>query len=157
MRQIEVAFTGSRKGLSIRQKFSTNMILDCFFHNYDEITFYHGDCVGSDADFHDNILSLCFLYNNYMNINEKRIKVVLFPALTAEENRAHCVNDKRVFRFLTVVEKNPKKPLDRNKDIIFIPKFLIACPNKSETLRSGTWATVRKARELGKSVIVFEF
>jgi predicted Rossmann fold nucleotide-binding protein DprA/Smf involved in DNA uptake len=47
--------------------------------------------------------------------------------------------------------------LERNKDIVSESDFLIAAPDsKKERLRSGTWATVRHARKLGKRVMILE-
>lgn len=46
-------------------------------------------------------------------------------------------------------------PLDRNKNIVDWSEEMIACPNgDEEMLRSGTWATVRYARKVGKPLYV---
>jgi predicted Rossmann fold nucleotide-binding protein DprA/Smf involved in DNA uptake len=51
------------------------------------------------------------------------------------------------------VVHTPKAPLDRNRDIVDAAAVLIAAPKEmTETLRSGTWATVRYARKQGKQV-----
>jgi arginase family enzyme len=50
------------------------------------------------------------------------------------------------------VEKNY---LERNEDIVRDTDFLIACPEGSEVMRSGTWATVRYARKKGRTIVVF--
>lgn len=50
----------------------------------------------------------------------------------------------------------PTKPyLHRNQDIVDTCDILIACPStKHEVLRSGTWATIRYARKVGKLTII---
>ena len=46
-------------------------------------------------------------------------------------------------------------PLARNRDIVTACEILIAAPDGDEEyLRSGTWATVRYARQAHKSVIM---
>ena len=48
----------------------------------------------------------------------------------------------------------PKPYLKRNEDIVNKCDVLIACPidKNKEILRSGTWATIRKARKLNKTI-----
>lgn len=49
----------------------------------------------------------------------------------------------------------PKPYLERNLDIVLESSLLLALPNTyKEKLRSGTWATVRRARENGVPVIL---
>lgn len=59
--------------------------------------------------------------------------------------RAHLAYDE---------ERREKPPLERNKDIVKDGvDGLIAAPRESsEKLRSGTWATVRYARKLGRRI-----
>ena len=48
-----------------------------------------------------------------------------------------------------------KPPLDRNRDIVDACEVLIAAPKEmSETLRSGTWATIRYCRKVGKPLFI---
>ena len=48
-----------------------------------------------------------------------------------------------------------KRYLERNRDIVDACDILIACPRTlKEELRSGTWATVRYARKVGKPVAI---
>ena len=49
----------------------------------------------------------------------------------------------------------PKGYLDRNHDIVDAADVLIAAPSgTTEKRRSGTWATVRYARKLGRTICV---
>lgn len=60
--------------------------------------------------------------------------------------RAWCTGD------FTYPEKDY---LDRNRDIVNCTDILITCPSGyTEKLRSGTWATIRYARKIGKTVVI---
>lgn len=48
----------------------------------------------------------------------------------------------------------PAPPLVRNERIVLACDRIVACPRGAEELRSGTWATVRKAREHGKHTLI---
>ncbi len=90
---------------------------------------HHGDCVGWDeiADYLASKLG---------------IKRIAHPP-TDPKYRAFCKSD----------EIRPEFPyLTRNHHIIDETEILLACPNAPETLRSGTWATVRYARKMNKLV-----
>lgn len=58
---------------------------------------------------------------------------------------------------LGFVTEHPAKgdPLGRNRAIVASVDLLIAAPESdTEVLRSGTWATVRYARQAGKPVVM---
>jgi len=60
METIKIGFTGNRKGLTPIQEEEIILILD----KYDNMIVSHGDCIGSDTDFHN----LCMNYKNtHMN------------------------------------------------------------------------------------------
>jgi hypothetical protein len=48
----------------------------------------------------------------------------------------------------------PKPYLMRNKDIVDQTSILVAAPKGPEEKRSGTWATVRYARKLGRPIYI---
>jgi hypothetical protein len=51
----------------------------------------------------------------------------------------------------------PKRPLDRDWDIVEEANTLVAVPaNQKEEVRSGTWATVRYARKLNAPVVIIK-
>jgi hypothetical protein len=51
----------------------------------------------------------------------------------------------------------PKPPLARDRDIVNAVEFLIAAPKSDDqTLRSGTWTTIRYARKTGKEIWMLE-
>lgn len=137
MAQIKIGFTGNRYGLREDQKIQIIELLD----KYNDITVSHGDCIGSDTDFH----KLCISYK-YTH-PEKTITVHIYPP---DNPRLRGFNKGDVVM--------PEKPyLHRNMDIIKNSDLLIACPvdkNKEEQ-RSGTWSTIRQARKLKLTTHIF--
>jgi hypothetical protein len=137
MEQIKIGFTGNRYGLRPDQKTQIEDLLD----KYDHITVSHGDCVGSDTDFH--LLCIEYKYTH----PEKTVTVHIYPP---DNPRLRGFNKGDVVM--------PEKPyLDRNMDIIKNCDLLIACPvdkNKEEQ-RSGTWSTIRQARRLKLTTYIF--
>jgi hypothetical protein len=94
--------------------------------------FHDGDCVGSDDTAH--ALALGYEY-----------KTVLHPPNNPS---------KRAFNRAAIVRQN-KPYLERNHDIVDETDMLIATPGEfNEQLRSGTWATLRYARKLGRPIII---
>tara|TARA_Y100000034_G_scaffold137014_1_gene218432 strand:- start:3830 stop:4225 length:396 start_codon:yes stop_codon:yes gene_type:complete len=122
---MHTGFTGTRKGLSERQRNVLALLLrDCTFH--------HGDCEGADTEAHGIA-------------RENGCSVHLHPPIN-DSARAFCEAD---------VSEEPKEYLVRNHDIVDFSDVLIACPRqKKEQLRSGTWATIRYARKAGKSLMI---
>lgn len=98
---------------------------------------HHGDCQGSDSDFHDIIERMAM-----------GITIYIHPSNDATY---------RAFRgegeFDTIVLP-PKPPLIRNHDIVDVSNFIIATPAGPEIQRSGTWATVRYARSKHKPIVI---
>lgn len=127
--QIKIGFTGNRYGLTSEQKDQIIVILN----NYDNMIVSHGDCVGSDTDFHN----LCINYRN--EHPNKKIRIDIYPP-NNPILRAFNQPD-------LLMEQKPY--LQRNLDIIKNSSILIACPidKNKEELRSGTWSTIRKARQ----------
>jgi hypothetical protein len=136
MEPVKIGFTGNRIGINLEQKDSIINILD----KYTNLIVSHGDCVGSDTDFHN----LCIKYRNE-NPN-KNIKIHIYPP-TYPRYRAFNDGD-------LVMDEKPY--LQRNSDIINNSNILIACPidKNKEELRSGTWSTIRKARK-NKNILIY--
>jgi hypothetical protein len=136
MTELKYGFTGTRSGLNDSQKKSIIELLQKNTNN-GQIEIHHGDCVGADKDFHD----LCVSLSNKINI-----KIIIHPP-TDNKLRAYCKSD--------FIEKE-KEYLQRNKDIVNNSDILIACPFSSEEqLRSGTWSTIRYAKKLNKTVLMY--
>ncbi len=124
---IKIGFTGNRYGLNHEQKLQIISILD----KYNNFILSHGDCIGSDTDFHN--LSL-----NYKNKHpHKKIMIHIYPP-NDHKLRAFNIGD-------LIMDEKPY--LQRNLDIVKNSSILIACPidKYNEQLRSGTWYTIRKA------------
>ncbi len=125
---MKLGMTGNRNGITNEAK----AVLIDFINNNKIDEIHHGDCVGADKDFHD----VCA---------EHKLKIVIHPPNDAKM-RAFCVAD---------VILPEQKYLDRNHNIVDDADVLIAFPStKKETVRSGTWGTIRYARKKKKQIIV---
>jgi len=122
----KVGFTGTHHGMTAYQLRQLCLLL-C---EWDPNEFHHGDCVGADAVAHAVASKL-------------RIEVIVHPPVNTK-GRAFCQSD---------ICLPPKPYIKRNHDIVDATDVLIAAPHQpDEVLRSGTWATVRYARQHGKEV-----
>lgn len=127
---MHIGFTGTQKGMTVKQLEDLKVILSEL--NLTD-TIHHGDCIGADAELH----KLC---------SNMIVPVILHPP-TDPSKRAFCSG----------ICLLPKPYLTRNKDIVNSSDYLIAAPNTAkETLRSGTWSTIRYARKLGKRVVILQ-
>lgn len=126
--KISVGFTGTQRGMTGPQLESVMHLLD----SLKPVVVHHGDCIGADAAFHD----LC---------NQQNISIIIHPP-SQNRKRARC-------RGPNVTILPSKTFLARNRDIVDACEFLIAAPfEEKEVLRSGTWATVRYAKKIGRPV-----
>jgi len=130
---IRVGFTGTRVGLTFRQKVVLKGVLAEFVGKDPEgCEFHHGDCIGADAE-------TAWLAKGAGYI------VVVHPP-TDERLRAFAPGD-------LVLPAEPY--LDRNRAIVDVCSTLIAAPKDPfEQGRSGTWMTVRYAKRVGRPAIV---
>lgn len=128
--EIHLGFTGTREGMryfqlkefkSVMKDFcKRNLTTDKFFH--------HGDCVGADAQAHKVAMDLGFT-------------VIIHPP-TDTKFRAYSVGDSIL---------PPEDYLARNRAIVDASHLVIGAPKSSaEELRSGTWMTIRYARDKEK-------
>lgn len=120
--------TGSRHGMTAAQKETVGKIVLALLPS----RVHHGDCVGSDQQMHDLVRTLL-----------PHVKIKVHPPLRTDK-RAFCTGDE-------VAE--PRDFLDRDDDIVNESDQLLATPRGVvEQIRSGTWATIRRARKAGKPV-----
>lgn len=126
--EMKVGFTGTQTGISIAQ----TVVLRELLENHSG-EFHHGDCIGADTSAHV-LAAQTGLYEIHIHPPE------------IQNKRAWCKADKMY----------PAKPyLDRNKDIVRATELLIATPGEmEEQLRSGTWSTVRFARQQKRKLII---
>ncbi len=126
-----IGFTGTQKGMTTRQKQSLENMLAGFKTKPYE--FHHGDCEGADEQAH--------------NIAKKHVHLIVIHPPRYHAKRAFCFS-KNI--------RTEKDYLERNHDIVDETETLYAAPRtKDEELRSGTWATIRYARKIGKPVTLF--
>jgi hypothetical protein len=123
-----VGFTGTQKRMTSEQYFAVYDLM----RELKPEEVHHGDCIGADDEFHSIACRL-------------DIPVVVHPPSNPK---------KRAFNSGAAIW--PEKPyLERNKDIVMSSDILVAAPETdTETLRSGTWATVRAARKLKMKVYI---
>lgn len=128
-----IGFTGARSGMSFDQRVNVRELL----LQLHPTEVRHGDCVGSDAQFHD------------IASETLPLLIVIHPP-SNDSARAFCRS--------TYTRVLPALPyLERNKAIVNASDILIATPaTATEELRSGTWSTIRYARKTDKRVIVIE-
>lgn len=128
-----IGFSGTQLGLTDKQKTALKMLLDQYLLN-GYLKFHHGDCIGADADAAEIAKRSGYL-------------LVCHPPK---------VNAKRAF-ISSHEMREPKEYLDRNQDIALECDTLILGPKENEEImRSGTWATYRRAKKLQKPIVVLE-
>jgi len=127
---MNVGFTGSRQGMTIKQEESFINIIS----KIDIGEFHHGDCIGSDKEAHGIIKE-----------NATSVRIFVHPPRNGR-NRAFCKGD------FQAPEKNY---LVRDKEIVEASDMLIATPcQDSEVIRSGTWTTIRYAKKARKKIMI---
>lgn len=134
MTLIKYGFTGTRNGMNENQIKEITKLIQENINNGDTIEIHHGDCIGSDEEFH-----------NICNSLSNKIKIVIHPPIN-NKLRAYCKSE--------YIEKE-KPYIKRNHDIVDSTEILLSCPYTKEELRSGTWSTIRYAKKLNKKVLIF--
>lgn len=125
-----IGFTGTQLGITLRQHGALEEQLVALAPT--EVR--HGDCIGADAQFSLLVRRV-----------DKDIKIILHPPSNSSK-RAFCDAD---------VILPPANYLVRNHAIVDASDLLIVCPKVMEMeLRSGTWATYRYAKKVGRPRIV---
>jgi hypothetical protein len=129
--QLVLGFTGTQRGMTLAQKIAVSQFLGTLDPQPTEA--HLGDCIGADAEF-------------YMILTR------LFPECKVVGHIPDS-DAKRAFLKYTE-EKAPLPYLVRNRNIVSASQRLLATPAGPETLRSGTWSTVRAARRMGCQVTI---
>ena len=124
---VSIGFTGTRLGMQSRQRQSLEVIMRIL--KPDEV--HHGDCIGSDEQFH-----------RLAQLQHRRI--IIHPPENPKL-RANCIGGIEVF---------PKPYMERNRDIVQASDIMLATPAGPEEQHSGTWMTIRAAKGLKKDVII---
>lgn len=132
---MKIGYTGTQEGMTKLQKYKLQWFLHSLFYGGTNNEYHHGDCIGGDEESHNIVLEIKELYG---------IWIVSHPC-TIKYKRAYTIADE---------EREIKEPLDRNLDIVLEDDILIAAPKEvEEVMRSGTWATIRRARKNNKPII----
>lgn len=128
----QVGFTGTREGMGEAQLAALRWVLRELLC----AVLHHGDCVGADAQAHAAARAL-------------GMAVEIHPP-SSPAMRAFCAAAEGD----AVRQEAPY--LERNRAIVDATSALVACPREEEgeADRSGTWATVRYARSIGRPVVV---
>lgn len=148
-----LGITATRGQLTVAQADN----LERWIHDPDVTEVHHGDCKGGDELAHSMALIA-------------RKPIVIHPP-TVELHRAFCHRKVTWWAFGRNYEKmaeivwlfppvnrepdftvlEPLPYLKRNHDIVDTCDFLLALPGtEQEIVRSGTWATIRYARKVGR-------
>jgi len=131
-----IGFTGTREGMTSKQYQTVVRLLG----ELKPDTVVHGDCYGSDTDFH----KICMKIKGGI-LGNNPPSIVIRPSNLS--TRAH--NDG------ADIIHPEKAPLNRDLDIAQNCDKLIATPRQdTEVLRSGTWTTIRYARRFGKVIYI---
>lgn len=123
---MHIGFTGTRKGMTGEQYETLRQILTNRIGSTDKDECGHGDCVGSDEQFHHTAKELGY-------------KVVAFPP-DKDPLRAWCPAD--------II--HPVKPyIERDHDMVDWADEMIASPKSTieEWRGSGTWTTIRYSKK----------
>ena len=119
---MKVGISATREGLSFEQK---EWLIKGLVRGIIQIDWLgHGDCIGGDADVHE-------IVKKYT-----KARIEIFPPENPSK-RAWCEGD---------IVHTPKPYLDRNLDIINWCDVFLGFPKGTEEVRSGTWSTIRKAK-----------
>ena len=130
---MKLGFTATREGMSQRQK----DYVVAFLIEFRPTEAHHGLCVGGDEEFHALVRE--HSPNTRIIGHPPKINDLVPEGLTWSCDEV----------------RKPKAYLTRNHDIVDETDEMLACPKeKKEVLRSGTWATIRYAKKIGKEVTV---
>ena len=136
-----VTITGTQNGMTSEQQNVLFTLLDRSektrgeFHTVNELR--HGVCVGADAQAHEIAQKL-------------RITIHMHPPI--DTSKMATIEVKR----FDIVRKHPPDDyLKRNKRMVDATNMTIAFPkSKKQEARSGTWATIRYTKKVGKPLII---
>lgn len=125
---IKIGFTGTRRGMTGSQWASLTSLLRALSQRFERVEFHHGQCIGADEEAASIAKEVGCWIVSHPPTNQKAVSDFAF-----DESRA------------------PRPYLQRNHGIVDETDIMLAAPGEiEEQLRSGTWATVRYARRVGK-------
>lgn len=127
-----IGFTGTQTGMSSPQ-YDTLMSYLSFYKTEGAEIFHHGDCIGADMQAHRIAENMGY-------------EIIIHPPSNPLK-QANCISK-------TILPPLPYKV--RNRAIVDACDILIATPRGYEASwpYSGTWSTVRYAKNVGKPVVI---
>ena len=128
MRHLSV--TGTRQGTTdVQHSRLSDIIALCRVRGFG--VFHDGDCVGVDVQ----AVEIAFAHGYHC---------VGHPSTAS--TRAYFIGRHEM--------RGPMSPLERNRVMVDECDLLVACPKEfNEIMRSGTWATIRYAKKIGRKII----
>lgn len=130
---VEIGYTGTRQGMTIEQHAALCKIMLCYHKTEGAFRWHHGCCVGGDEQCHNLAKIFDFKVRGHPPIN-----TALMANLDGFESTAP-----------------PEQYIPRNHKIVNETEILIATPHQvQEVQRSGTWATIRFAKKIGRRVVM---
>lgn len=134
---MKIGFTGTRLGMTHHQQATFAWLARHSFDENEQNEWHDGDCVGADDQAHKIVT-----------------EIALGQGISIQLHGHPC--DKPEYRAnnLFEVDHPVKEPLIRNKDIVNWSDIIFATPaQQTELVRgSGTWATIRYTRRVGKEL-----
>jgi hypothetical protein len=129
-------FTGTRKGMNKIQLenldgFYKNIFYQNTIYRYTIKEFHHGDCIGADDQAAEIFIKVPHIIHPPSNPKYRAFR------------EGHFILPERSY-------------LERNCDIVDAADMLLAASGTNdEQVRSGTWSTIRYAKKVGKSIVIF--
>lgn len=128
-----LSFSGTQAGMTEPQLLGTMGFLvlsGC-------VQVHHGDCIGADEQFH----YLCQALRP-----SRGLAIIVHPPIN---------DSKRAWVKGATLTVAAKPYLERNRDVVNAGDVLLATPKEdAETVRSGTWTTIRYARGLNCPICI---
>lgn len=124
--------TGTQRGIT----FAQHQAVRRFLARYQRIEEFHsGACIGAD-----------YAVNNIVARRVPGVELHLWPCTIRSKQAIGPCH----------VRHAEREPMDRNQEMVNRCQILLAFPGeREEVLRSGTWATIRRARKAFKTIVYF--
>lgn len=144
---LKLGFTATQLGLTEKQLKSVRLTLESHSRVNGSVELHHGECVGGDEDCHWAALHVNLDEMRRRQTYERAVTVILHPPIK-DAKRGWCPQADG--------SRERKDYIPRNHDIVDETSALLAAPRGPEKdyPRSGTWATVRYARTLGRPIMI---
>jgi hypothetical protein len=137
-----LGFTGTRQGMTPKQLATVRAVAERYYRTGRLLVVRHGACAGADREFHATVVN----QPEFHAEPTRMFTTWLYPSNAEQRTWALAAVAALPPDAGFVVKTQP--PLERNKRIVGGSDLLIAAPRGfTEEVRSGTWATVRYARE----------